>query len=200
MMGPYWISANYKIWFQNKRQSTRRIPKPAISNTENIEPPIQPRVLSSISSASFNPNLPSAINSGARIPFSLKTNHAPLSPKSKNIVKPSLETTCLSSCAPKRPPLRRTPSLKLGEGIGGKATVVFEETEIPVRSSKAVKGTKRRVPSEKPSRTKKVRRDDPGKENIPPAELLGVRNPKGEPGSADLEEIALGLVALRDGR
>ena len=64
---------------------------------------------------------------------------------------------------------------------------------------------KRRKPSGKSGRTtKKVRDDHPGKENIPPewmSEVNARREPAGmEPRSADLEEIALGLVALRDAR
>src|SRR5271170_1547263 len=142
-------------------------------------------------------SIPAAVNAGLRIPLSVKTNHAPLSPKTKNIQKPSLETTCLSSCAPKRAPLKRTPSIRLGEGIGGKATVVFEETDTPAPLTTETGVGKRRKPMGKTTRGKRVRRDDPGKENIPPPTTTrGAREPR----SADLEEIALGLVALRDGR
>jgi hypothetical protein len=91
--------------------------------------------------------------------------------------------------------IQRTPSIRLTEGAGGKATVVFEETETAL----PVDGPKKRKPLGKPVRTKRLRRDDPGKENIPPLQMT--RTTKGkEPRSADLEEIALGLVALRDGR
>jgi hypothetical protein len=140
-------------------------------------------------------------DSALRVPLAVKTNHAPLSPKTKNIQKPSLETTCLSSCAPKRAPLKRTPSIRLGEGVGGKATVVFEETEEPAPkiTVAAPVSTRKRKSSAKSVRTKRVRREDPGKENIPPIIMSGRRGAR-EPMSADLEEIALGLVALRDGR
>ena len=48
----------------------------------------------------------------------------------------------------------------------------------------------------KGTKVKRVRRDDdPGKENIPP---VSMGNPGREPRSADLEEIALGLIALGD--
>jgi hypothetical protein len=145
-------------------------------------------------------SIPAALNAGLRIPLAVKTNYAPLSPKTKNIQKPSLETTCLSSCAPKRAPLKRTPSIRLGEGIGGKATVVFEETETPVATlpTETALGKKRK-PMGKTTKVKRVRRDDPGKENIPPPSTMA-RGGGREPRSADLEEIALGLVALRDGR
>ena len=139
-------------------------------------------------------NIPAEVNSELRVPFAVKTNVAQLSPKTNNIQKPSLETTCLSSCAPKRAPLKRTPSIRLGEGIGGKATVVFEETEPPVTNVVS----KKRKPTGKPSKGKRVRQEYPGKENIPPTATL--RRSSREPRSADLEEIALGLVALRDGR
>jgi hypothetical protein len=122
----------------------------------------------------------------------------------KNIQKPSLETTCMSSCAPKRAPLKRTPSIRLGEGIGGRATVVFEETEEEEPTSNpipqpAAQSKKRKPMNGKTIRVKKVRREDPGKENIPPVSMP-VRRSTREPRSADLEEIALGLVALRGGR
>jgi hypothetical protein len=140
-------------------------------------------------------SITAAVNAGLRIPLAVKTNHAPLSPKTKNIQKPSLETTCLSSCAPKRAPLKRTPSIRLGEGIGGKATVVFEETETCVtKENTAV--SKKRKPVGKSTKVKRMRRDDPGKENIPPPVVRAGREPR----SADLEEIALGLVALQGGR
>jgi len=116
----------------------------------------------------------------------------------KNIQKPSLETTCLSSSAPKRAPLGRTPSIRLGEGIGGKATVVFEETEVHAPPAETLRPQvkKRRVVVGKGTKVKRVRRDDdPGKENIPP---VSMGNPGREPRSADLEEIALGLIALGD--
>jgi hypothetical protein len=71
---------------------------------------------------------------------------------------------------------------------------VFEETEPPVTNVVS----KKRKPTGKPSKGKRVRQDDPGKENIPPISML--RRSSREPRSADLEEIALGLVALRDGR
>jgi len=112
----------------------------------------------------------------------------------------------MSSCASQRAPLKRTPSIRLGEGIGGRATVVFEETEEPAPSKNqvvaepAVQPKKRKPMSGKTTRVKKVRREDPGKENIPPVGLMPVRRSAREPRSADLEEIALGLVALRDGR
>src|SRR5579862_2087641 len=151
-----------------------------------------------------HPNIPqSSAHPSIRIPLSVKTNHGPLSPKSNNIQKPSLETTCLSSCAPKRAPIKRTPSIRLGEGVGGKATVVFEETEIPAKNNTVHEenvAVKRSQPSHKSSRGKRVRREDPGKENIPPVVPLVSRRATREPRSADLEEIALGLVALRDGR
>lgn len=142
-------------------------------------------------------SIPAAVNAGLRIPLAVKANHAPLSPKTKNIQKPSLETTCLSSCAPKRAPLKRTPSIRLGEGIGGKATVVFEETETPALTTETGVGKKRK-PMGKTTKVKRVRREDPGKENIPPP--MSTTRGGREPRSADLEEIALGLVALRDGR
>src|SRR5271170_6263109 len=108
-------------------------------------------------------SIPAAVNAGLRIPLSVKTNHAPLSPKTENIQKPSLETTCLSSCAPKRAPLKRTPSIRLGEMIGGKATVVFEETEVPPDTNVNTSTKKRKPVSGKPVKVKKVRRDvDPG--------------------------------------
>jgi hypothetical protein len=138
-----------------------------------------------------------------RIPLAVKTNHGRLSPRTKNIQKPSLETTCLSSTAPKRAPIKRTPSIRLGEGIGGKATVVFEETALPTPETITTQprvAAKKRKPSAKTGRTKRVRRDDPGKENIPPVNFGVRRTTRAEPRSADLEEIALGLVALRDGR
>jgi len=140
-------------------------------------------------------SITAAVNAGLRIPLAVKTNHAPLSPKTKNIQKPSLETTCLSSCAPKRAPLKRTPSIRLGEGIGGKATVVFEETETPLVKENTAEGKKRK-PVGKSTKVKRMRRDDPGKENIPPPMVRAGREPR----SADLEEIALGLVALQGGR
>lgn len=146
-----------------------------------------------------HPNIPAVENPAIRLPFAVKTNHVPLSPKTKNIRKPSLETTCLSSCAPKRAPLKRNPSIRLGEGIGGKATVVFEETEVSSQEQVDLSTKKRSKPTSKPSKVKRVRRDDPGKENIPPAQVT-LRRSSREPRSADLEEIALGLVALRDGR
>ena len=146
-----------------------------------------------------HPNIPAVVNSAIRIPLSVKTNHAPLSPKTKNIQKPSLETTCLSSCAPKRAHLKRTPSIRLGEGIGGKATVVFEESDVPSQEQVSVSTKKRSKPNPKPAKVKRVRREDPGKENIPPPQMT-LRRSSREPRSADLEEIALGLVALRDGR
>ena len=107
----------------------------------------------------------------------------------------------MSSCAPRRAPLKRTPSIRLGEGIGGRATVVFEETEEPASKTVITQSTlpAKRKPSGKSSRPKKIRREDPGKENIPPVNMP-VRRSTREPRSADLEEIALGLVALRDGR
>lgn len=125
-----------------------------------------------------------------------------MSPVTKNIQKPSLETTCMSSCAPKRAPLKRNPSIRLGEGIGGRATVVFEETEEPASlpvQEPAAQPKKRKILGSKTTRVKKTRREDPGKENIPPVNMP-VRRSAREPRSADLEEIALGLVALRDGR
>jgi len=117
-----------------------------------------------------------------------------------NIQKPSLETTCLSSSAPKRAPLKRNPSIRLGEGIGGKATVVFEETEIHAPASQTLRSqvNKRRVVVGKGTKVKRVRNDDhPGKENIPP---MSMGRPGRELRSADLEEIALGLIALGDAR
>ena len=100
--------------------------------------------------------------------------------------------------------MKRTPSIRLGEGVGGKATVVFEETEVlPKRNTVHDENTavKRSKPNHKSSRVKRVQRDDPGKENIPPLiPLEPRRSTNREPRSADLEEIALGLVALRDGR
>jgi hypothetical protein len=59
---------------------------------------------------------------------------------------------------------------------------------------------KRSKPNHKSSRVKRVRRDDLGKENIPPVIPFESSRNTREPRSADLEEIALGLVALRDGR
>jgi len=123
-----------------------------------------------------------------------------LSPKTTNIQKPSLEATCLSSCAPKRVQLKRTPSIRLGEGAGGKATVVFEETEvIETRGSNrnSVRTPRKRTASSKSSKSKMPRREYPGKENIPPVTSKASTR---EAQNADLEEIALGLVALRDGR
>ena len=146
-----------------------------------------------------HPNIPAVVGSAVRIPLAVKTSHAPLSPKTKNIKKPSLETTCLSICAPKRATLKRTPSIRLGEGIGGKATVVFEETEVSSQEQLDISTKKRSKPTSKPSKVKRVRRNDPGKENIPPPQVT-LRKSSREPRSADLEEIALGLVALRDGR
>jgi len=175
------------------------------ANATNIESVGIPQKLFPLGGSSQHPNIPhpQSSNSALRIPLSVKTNHAPLSPKSKNIQKPSLETTCLSSCAPKRAPIKRTPSIRLGEGVGGKATVVFEETEVHPKSTVlGVENTavKRGKPSNKPRKAKRVQRDDPGKENIPPLVPLEPRRYTREPRSADLEEIALGLVALRDGR
>jgi hypothetical protein len=150
------------------------------------------------------PNLNIPVDSTVRVPLAVKTNQLPLSPRTNNIQKPSLETTCLSSSAPKRAIIKRTPSIRLSEGIGGKATVVFEETDLPSENSEPPSTkivNKKRKPSTKTGRTKRVRRDDPGKENIPPVHVnLGVRRSTREPRSADLEEIALGLVALRGGR
>jgi len=144
---------------------------------------------------------PPKSSASVRVPLAVKTNLAPWSPKNKNIQKPSLETTCLSSFAPKRLKIQRTPSIRLGEGIGGKATVVFEETETPLLAAEHNKSTlKKRKPSNKSTGVKKFRgEEDPGKENIPPIVPLTSRNNR-ELRSADLEEIALGLVALRDGR
>jgi len=85
----------------------------------------------------------------------------------------------------------------LGEGIGGKATVVFEETETPALTMETGVGKKRK-PMGKTTKVKRVRREDPGKENIPPP--MSTTRGGTEPRSADLEEIALGLVALRDAR
>ena len=99
--------------------------------------------------------------------------------------------------------MKRTPSIRLGEGIGGKATVLFEETTVLPENIPA-EAPKRRKPSAKNGRTKKIRDEYPGKENIPPQwmpEVNVTREAMGsEPRSADLEEIALGLVALRDAR
>ena len=169
-------------------------PKPSLlgSMLQPNQPPTTPSIIQ-------HPNIPAVGNSAIRIPLAVKSNHAPLSPKTKNIQKPSLETTCLSSCAPKRSLLKRTPSIRLGEGIGGKATVVFEETEVSSQEQVSVSMKKRSKPISKPSNVKRVRRDDPGKENIPPPQM-SLRKSSREPRSADLEEIALGLVALRDGR
>jgi hypothetical protein len=144
-------------------------------------------------------NIRPVTNPVIRVPLAVKSNHAPLSPKTKNIQKPSLETTCLSSCAPKRASLKRTPSIRLGEGIGGKATVVFEESEVFVQqAANTGNPSKKRKPIGKPSRPRKIQRDDPGKENIPPPPATNITG--NEPKSADLEEIALGLVALQDAR
>lgn len=144
-------------------------------------------------------NIPPATNSAIRVPLAVKTNHATLSPKSNNIQKPSLETTCLSSCAPKRAPLKRTPSIRLGEGIGGKATVVFAESDVFVHQSVNTNTpSKKRKPVSKTSRLRKVQRDDPGKENIPPSQTTNAI--RREPRNTELEEIALGLVALQDAR
>jgi hypothetical protein len=117
----------------------------------------------------------------------------------KNIQKPSLETTCLSSRAPKRAPLKRTPSIRLTEGIGGKATVVFEETEVATANAENLppKPKKRRIVVTKGGKKVVKRTNDPGKENIPP---MSMANKGREPQSADLEEIALGLIALGDAR
>jgi hypothetical protein len=145
-----------------------------------------------------HPNIPLPSNA-PRIPLSLKANHPPLSPMTNNIQKPSLETTCLSSSAPKRAPLKRTPSIRLTEGIGGKATVVFEETEVAAAYAESLppKLKKRRVVVTKGDKKVMRRINDPGKENIPP---MSMGNKGREPRSADLEEIALGLIALGDAR
>jgi hypothetical protein len=175
------------------------MPKHSHANSNTPEPGKQVPQISII--PALHPNIPVESNV-TRVPLAVKRNHAPLSPRTKNIQKPSLETTCLSSSAPKRAPLKRTPSIRLGEGIGGKATVVFEETVVPPAKPVMIGArvtTKKRKPAAKSGRTKRVRRDDPGKENIPPVNL-GVRRSTREPRSADLEEIAMGLVALRDGR
>lgn len=55
---------------------------------------------------------------------------------------------------------------------------------------------KKRKPVGKSTKVKRMRRDDPGKENVPPPMVRAGREPR----SADLEEIALGLVALQGGR
>ena len=100
--------------------------------------------------------------------------------------------------------MKRTPSIRLGEAIGGKATVLFEETTVGAENIPTEAAPKRRKPSAKNGRTKKIRDEYPGKENIPPQWMPDVnirREAAGsEPRSADLEEIALGLVALRDAR
>ena len=142
-------------------------------------------------------NISVAANSAIRIPFAVKTNHASLSTKTKNLRNPSLETIFLSSRAPQRTALKRTPSIRLGESIGGKATVVFEEAEVAAQDKDLDVATKKRRLTSKSSKTKRIPRDDPGKENIPPVTLM---NNSGQSTSADLEEIALGLVALRGGQ
>jgi hypothetical protein len=70
---------------------------------------------------------------------------------------------------------------------------------VPSQEQVSVSTKKRSKPNPKLSKVKRVRREDPGKENIPPPQMT-LRRSSREPRSADLEEIALGLVALRDGR
>src|SRR5205085_4846888 len=98
-----------QIWFQNKRQSSRRIPKPTIINKGSFAP-LKPAAIEPLKSSISN--IQNITNTGVRVPLSTKTNHAPLSPMTKNIQKPSLETTCMSSYVPRRAQLKRTPSIR----------------------------------------------------------------------------------------
>jgi hypothetical protein len=168
--------------------------------TGTIEPTTMPLGSRPLQVLQATYNIP-LINNTHRIPLAAKATHPPLSPMTNNIQKPSLETTCLSSSAPKRAPLKRAPSIRLGEGIGGKATVVFEETEVlapQVVKPLAPQVKKRWVVAGKGTMVKRVRRDDdPGKENIPP---MSTGKTGKEPRSPDLQEIALGLIALADAR